>query len=239
MHNAETLLKIRENERHSHQQMYTSNVLYHDKGWLQKPVKTVLDLLPRFYSAAKLRFLDLGCGVGRNSIRIAEYFSGRDCTVDCIDILDIAISQLKQYAKEYSVSSLIRGTVSPIEDYTIPSQYYNGIFAISALEHLESEEIFRTKLEEIRDGLCDGGVACLIINSDITERNSERGTDEPPQFELLFSCEELDALLLQTFSHWTILKHTHQLQHYQIPRSEAIHELSTTVVTFVAQKPDM
>lgn len=38
---------------------------------LQKPIKTVRELIPLFSNYKELRVLDLGCGIGCNSICIA------------------------------------------------------------------------------------------------------------------------------------------------------------------------
>lgn len=65
------LASIRKAERESHLAAYDAFPLYAPGSWLAKPVKTVLDLLPRFAGYSSLRALDLGCGVGRNSIPAA------------------------------------------------------------------------------------------------------------------------------------------------------------------------
>lgn len=47
--NAENRLKyIRECERKSHETMYANEELFQEGSWLQKPIKTILDLIPLF-----------------------------------------------------------------------------------------------------------------------------------------------------------------------------------------------
>ena len=92
------LEQIRESERRSHEDVYTNHALYESGSWLQKPVKTVIELLPYFEKVKELRVLDLGCGVGRNCIAIARHFSHIPCRIDCIDILPLAIEKLNQNA---------------------------------------------------------------------------------------------------------------------------------------------
>ena len=65
------------------------------------------EITPLFEKKDNLRVLDLGCGVGRNSIFVAEQFSEIDCHIDCVDILDIAIEKLRDNAKEHKVSKNI------------------------------------------------------------------------------------------------------------------------------------
>lgn len=150
------LKQIREAEGKSHTEMYTSAVLFAEGSWLKKPVKTVTDLLPELSCGARFRGLDLGCGVGRNAIPVARYFSHLDCRVDCVDILDVAIRKLEEYSREYQVSGAIRGFVSPLEDFPIERSAYDLILGISALEHAGSEEAFLEILRKIQAGTRPG-----------------------------------------------------------------------------------
>ncbi len=85
------LARIRESEKKSHTAAYTNERLYHSDSWLQKPIRTVLGILPLFDAYKELRVLDLGCGVGRNSICVAKTCQNINCTVDCVDLLEIAM----------------------------------------------------------------------------------------------------------------------------------------------------
>lgn len=230
-----TLQKIREKERDSHIEMYTANGLYQDGSWLKKPVKTVLDLFPHFSGYEKLKVLDLGCGVGRNSIAIAQNFRSIPCEIDCVDILDLAIKKLAQYAETYGVASSIHGIALPIEDFPIPSDTYDLILAISALEHIDSEASFISKLKEIRDGIQNNGIVCLVINSDVREYEKATGTAVQAQFEVNFPSEDLLHLLENAFSGWEVLKSSVSAQQYDIPREWGICQLNANVVTFVAK----
>lgn len=232
-----SLQYIREKERQSHIQMYSNSVLYEDKGWLQKPVKSITELIPLFKNQTDIHILDLGCGVGRNSIFIANQLRSQNCIIDCVDILDFAIEKLLSYAEKYHLSTSIRGQICSMEDYLILSDKYNWIIAVSSLEHIESTVAFIKKLHEIRDGIQTGGIVSLIINTNIKEFNKETGVSERPQFELMLTTQELNNHLSTTFSGWNVRKRDHQIQTYEIPRSSEVHILTSTVVTFVAQKP--
>lgn len=111
------------------------------------------------------------------------------------------------------------------------------IIAVSSLEHIESIGAFVNKLHEIRDGICSKGIVSLIINTNIKEVNNRTGIPQRPQFEVMMSTQELTNHLCTTFANWNVWNHDHQIQTYEIPRSMETHILSSTVVTFVAQKP--
>lgn len=217
--------------------MYSDSELYKDGSWLKRPVKTVLDILPLFEGRKELRILDLGCGVGRNSIPVAAHFRDNECQVDCVDILELAIQQLEKYASEYDAAGNIRGYVCAIDDFAIPESHYDWIMAVSSLEHVDCKTSFLRKLAEIRDGLRAGGIVSLIINSEIREFNKSTALPVDPQFEINLSTQEMQAYLEETFLGWKILKTTVRPQRYDIPRDFGISDLQTNVITFVAQKP--
>ncbi len=231
------LNQIRESERKSHEKLYSCEELYQEGSWLNKPIKTVLDILPMFAAYKELRVLDIGSGVGRNSIAIAQRYKEKDCRIDCVDILELAIEKLLWNAEKHEVASAIYGIVSAIEDYKIKKETYDLVLAVSALEHIDSKESFLRKLIEIREGIKEKGVVCLVINSEVEEKNMETGVPLPPQFEVNLPTEELQALLKSSFHGWEILKTTVREQNYEIPREYGTSEIKTKVVTLVARKP--
>lgn len=230
------LKQIRESEKQSHIEMYSNSELYKEGSWLRKPIKTILEIIPLFSDTPELNVLDLGCGVGRNCIAIAQSFKNIPCKIDCVDILNLAIEKLYDNAKELGVASSINGIVETIENYHIKENKYDLIIAISALEHIDSEQSFLTKLYEIKNGVHSNGIICLVINSDIVENEKSTGKEIPAQFEVNLPTEELQDILEKTFSGFKIIKTTISEQQYDIPRGDIVSELKTRVVTFVARR---
>ena len=227
---------IRQAEAESHIEAYTHYGLFTAGSWLAKPVKTVLNLLPLFDGYSAFRGLDLGCGVGRNSIPVAQHFKGIPCQVDCVDILDLAIEKLNENAGAYGVADCIHGIVSSIDDYAIKADSYDLIMAISALEHIASQAAFADKLMEIRAGLRVGGVACLILNTSVVEHDKATGVELLPQFEVNLQLSEMKLLMEQVFADWQIIKHTAVHQKYDIPRANGLADLETDVATYVVRR---
>jgi len=60
--------------------------------------------------------LDLGCGVGRNSIPIASSLQGRGGKVVCVDILQSALDKLHEYGEHYGVRASLDIRLSDIGD---------------------------------------------------------------------------------------------------------------------------
>lgn len=229
------LQSIRESERKSHEELYSGEELYKEGSWLNKPIKTVTDLFPLFEKCKEFRALDLGSGVGRNSIAIAKQFQNISCRVDCVDILELAIEKLQENAKRFGVEECIHGEVCPIEEFAIVPSTYDMILAVSALEHIDSKESFVEKLEEMRDGIKSQGVVCLVVNSEVKEKNKETGEILFPQFEVNLPTEELQEILQRIFAGWEVLKSTVRNQQYDIPREGCISALETNVVTYVVR----
>ena len=234
----ERLARIRESERKSHTQIYRNEDLYHSNSWLQKPIKTVQEISLLFDEYSKIRVLDLGCGIGRNSIYIAERFKDKNCIVDCVDLLDIAIEKLMKNAKEHNVTLNIKGINQSIEEFKINTQAYDFIMAISALEHIDTEDSFLLKLSEIKNGLRENGIACLVINSNVQEMNLNTSEILDAQFEVNLSTEKLQEYLMKIFNGWDVLKSSVVEQEYDIPREMFMSRLHTNVVTYVVRKSE-
>ena len=232
----ERIKAIRESEKRSHIEMYSNEELYKTDSWLRKPIKTIIELMPLFEAYKQLKVLDLGCGVGRNCISIAKLYDHIDCMIECVDILPLAIEKLYSNAKEYGVADNIHGAVSTIEDYTIKDGYFDLVIAVSALEHVAEERNFVAKLNEIRDGVRENGIACLVINSDVHEYSKATGEPQAAQFEVNLPTTELQGILSSVFAGWSILKSSVREQRYDIPRENGISDLTTSVVTYVVRK---
>ncbi len=232
----ERILRIRESERKSHTEIYTNEKLYSSDSWLQKPIKTVKDIVPLFEDYNELRVLDLGCGVGRNSIFIAEKFKKINCIADCVDLLEIAIEKLTKNADERDVASCINGIVKSIEEFYIKENYYDFIMAVSALEHTDSFDSFVKKMSEIKNGLRENGIVCLVINSNVREVNRDTQETVDVQFEVNLPTEKVQDCLCRVFNGWKLIKASVSGQEYDIPRETFVSHLSTDVVTYVARR---
>lgn len=232
----ERLARIRDSERKSHTEIYTSEKLYQSNSWLRGPIKTVREIIPLFDGYEELRVLDLGCGVGRNSIYVAAQFREIACSVDCVDLLDIAIEKLLENAEEHKVSSGIKGILASIEEYQIPENTYDFIMAISALEHIDAPESFLQKIVQIRDGVKKNGIVCLIINSGITEMRLDTKEPMEAQFEVNLPTDAIQAFLDKTFLDWEIIKTSVVPQQYDVPRESFVSRINTNVITYVARQ---
>lgn len=230
--------RIREKEKAYHDQCYAVNVLFQPGSWLYKPVKTVMDLLPELPQRDNVKILDLGCGVGRNTIPMAEFVKSQCISGEVVgvDLLESAIEGLHVYSKQFDVENYIRADRSEIEAFVIQEEAYDLIVAVSTLEHLRSVELLKTKLYEIASGMKRNGIVCLIMGSNIQESLEETGEWLSPMFEINLETDEIFALLDETFEGWEMIDRHVKALSYSIERNGQPVQLSSDCLTFTARK---
>ncbi|MCH4985669.1 class I SAM-dependent methyltransferase [Macrococcoides goetzii] len=225
---------IRSAEIEYHDAFYKSTKLYEPGSWIGKPVANVMEAFEMIDSSKPLKILDLGSGVGRNAIAIAQ-MSIDGTVIDCVDLLPSAIEILNDNAKAYHVKDKINGIVSTIEDYQINKEY-DFIIGVSTLEHVNDEAAFKKILKNIRNHLVINGIACLIINSEVQEKDIETGELLVPQFEVNMLTKGMQQLVHKIFSTFEFVKEEIKNLNYTINRAGKDVNLSTNAVTFIIRR---
>lgn len=228
---------IRQEEKRYHDSCYDRYNLFEPGSWLHRPVKTVLEQLEHFTAYTQLNMLDLGSGIGRNSIPLAQSLQGRSGRVVCVDLLQSAIDKLLDYSKQYEVESLIDARLSDIEHFVIEPDAYDFIVAVSSLEHLSSEQALVSKLQEMVAGTKASGVNCIIIGSGIREVKMETNVELDPMFEINLPTERMLQLLDTQYAGWDVQMRFVKPLAYEIDRDGASVQLTTDCITYVAKKP--
>lgn len=121
-------------------------------------------------------------------------------TVTCVDLLDSDLTKLQIYSKEHGVFEGIKAEQSTIEDYYIAPITYDYIVAVSSLEHVKSEEDFKKVLHSMKDGTKNGGINCLIVNSNIQEIDLETNQELDVLVEINLSTEEMILSLKHVYA---------------------------------------
>ncbi|WJH36626.1 class I SAM-dependent methyltransferase [Paenibacillus sp. CC-CFT747] len=207
-------------------------------SWLAKPVKTVINTLEEFQDRPSLNVLDLGCGVGRNSIPMAQALKGRTGQVICVDLLDSALQKLEGYSREFGVEEYITTELSDIGDYAIEENGFDYIIAVSALEHVESETKLIQVLDRMTRGTREGGINCLIMSTQVGEIDKETGEALDPYYELNLTTAYTRKLLLSSYAGWDIRYTTVQSLQYEIERNGRPICLKGDCLTYVFRKPE-
>lgn len=230
------ITKIREEERKYHEACYENYKLFEEGSWLSKPVKTVIETLSHFDAYDDVTVLDLGCGVGRNSIPIAEALKDRGGKVVCVDLIQSALTKLQAYSEQLGVSDRIETHLSDIGDFEIPPESFDYIVAVSTLEHVDSEQTFERLLARIALGTKVNGVNCLIVNSNLQEIDVLTGDELTPFIELNLTTDHLQHLLNKHYEGWDILFTTLKKLTFNIERNGRQIHLKTDCLTYVVRK---
>ena len=230
------LEQIRKAEAESHTAAYESLELYAPGSWLSKPVKALEAILPHYEGKRGLRCLDLGSGVGRNAIACAQRLP--ESTVECVDILPLAIEKLLENADKLGVSRQIRGIAAPVDAFQVEKEGYDLILAASVLEHLDSKDSAVRKLRQIAGGIRPGGAVLLVMNTGVREWDTETGENLDAQFEVNLPPEEVRSLLAETFFGWEVLWDKCIHYEYRVPRGSREAMIFAEVVTFAARREE-
>jgi len=184
-----------------------------------------------------MRVLDLGSGVGRNTIPIAAYLKPFNGSVVAVDMLSSAIEGLISYSRVHQVDTYITAVQSDIESYRIEAECFDAIIAVSTLEHLRSEDELKRKLTEMALGTKAGGINCIIVGSNIQETSIRTNETLDPMFEINMSTDAMNELLAQTYHGWETMKQLVKPLVFEISRGDEPVRLSSDCVTLVVRKP--
>lgn len=228
--------RIRESEKLYHDNCYENHMLFQEGSWLHKPVKAVLDVFELLERRDDLRLLDLGCGVGRNSIPLARKLAGTKGKIVCVDLLESAIRNLEKYGCEHGVLDHLDLVAANVAEFPIAPNEYDFVFSISTLEHLDSKLVFERTIRRMIEGTRDRGVHCLLLNSNVKESVKETGEELDPMFELVFDTGELLQTLSTLYSGWNVLLRKVKPFAVEISRDGKPVILKSEVVTLAAQK---
>lgn len=226
---------IRAEEKKYHDECYKQHKLFEKGSWLYKPVQTVLEMLPKIKEIENPNVLDLGSGVGRNSIPIAEAVKSNRGKVVCVDLLESAIENLLCYSKQFEVEQVIEPYLSDIEGFEIREQSYDFVVAVSSLEHVSSELTLKRVLTDMEKGTKPGGLVCLVINTEVTEIDLHTGESLDALIEVNLSTYDMIHELNPVFKGWKLVKHLVKPLEYNIERNGVPILLKTNAVTYVVQ----
>jgi len=173
-------LQARKSEEKYHNDLYTTQELFQEGSWLAKSVRFVQNALEDqlTVSDSSLQILDLGCGVGRNSIMMAEMIQSMDGHVTGVDYLSSAIEGLKKYSEQYGVSDHITPILADVEKFDFGQSVYDFIVSVSCIEHVSTKQSFCSLLDRMIRGTKKQGSNCFMINTGISWFEKETKTKD-------------------------------------------------------------
>ncbi|MEL6772187.1 MAG: class I SAM-dependent methyltransferase [Bacteroidota bacterium] len=117
----------------------------------------VLDLVTT--SAARVtpdarRVLDIGCGAGNYSIKLARHLSGIE-----VDLIDLSQPMLDRAVERvgHATSGSVRAIQGDIRDLELGTERYDIVLAAAVLHHLREDDEWSAVFRSIRKALRPGG----------------------------------------------------------------------------------
>lgn len=225
---------IRQKEKQYHEHFYANHKLFEEGSWLRSPVSGVIEMMSLFQGQQYVAVLDLGCGVGRNSMPIAQRI--KTGKVVCVDLLSSALHRLKQYSYDFGVADRIQTVESNIEHYQITANEYDYIVAVSSLEHVPSKSELQNVLHNMKTGTKDKGINYIVMNSSVEEIDMNTNVKLDPLFEVNLATEEMLYTLRKIYTGWEELCVVVKPLEYRIAREEKHVLLRTNAITFCVRK---
>jgi ubiquinone/menaquinone biosynthesis C-methylase UbiE len=220
-----------------HSNFYQNNELFASGTWMSRPMPMVMDMLERLLAhKTELRVLDLGCGVGRHTIPIAQRLGQTNSEVIGVDLLDEAVNGLRKYAKEYQVDHIVQVEKADVEHYAIEPDHFDYIAACSCLEHVSNKQALIEAIERLQVGTRRGGIHCITMSTSVEEMEINTGRTIEPLIELNLPTAEAVALLENAYADWNILLQEHVTQTIEEEKYDEPTQFRCELLRFAAQK---
>ena len=189
-----------------HREYYASHQLFEPGTWLEKPNSALMNIGEELAKLCNVSVLDLGSGIGRNAIPLAQLLGKKVSTFDCVDIVEIAIEKLKENASYYRVDHIINPILKNLAEFSVASCRYDLILAMSSLEHAVKSEKLPELIRRIQNGTKITGFNCLSIGTNLTEIDHKTGKNITPLISAALSSAECTNLLRDLYRDWDIQK---------------------------------
>lgn len=220
-----------------HSNFYQNNELFASGTWMARPMPMVMDMLERLLThKTELRVLDLGCGVGRHTIPIAQRLGQTNSEVIGVDLLDEAADGLRKYAKEYQVDHMVQVEKADVEHYAVKPDHFDYIAACSCLEHVSNKQALVEAIERLQVGTRTGGIHCITMSTSVEEKEINTGREIKPLIELNLPTAEAIALLEKAYANWNILLQEHVTQTIEEEKYDEPTQFRCELLRFAAQK---
>jgi tellurite methyltransferase len=219
-----------------HEDLYASTPLGAANSWLLEPDQLVLKAIELSRGANPILAFDLGAGVGRHTIPMAQGLAAGSKVI-AVDVIPSAIAHLKTNCAAAGVSDMVTPVVGDLEKFTFDTNMVAGlIVGFSAVEHVSSITAMRALLCRCAAATAPGGLVALGIFADRIEELVD-GTIRPALVEFDLDSTTVHTMLDEVFSSW-IIEYTHTgAEHVHEERDGIPYKLESTLIQFIGRKP--
>lgn len=218
-----------------HQEFYANHELFKEGSWLHKPSPFVLRSLDYVERNGALRALDLGCGVGRHTLPLAERLPSGSYVVG-MDLLPLAAERLAHNAADAGLGDRIQAVVADLDHVALAPESLDLLVSVSALEHSRDMAALDRLLARCRSATRPGGVHCLIMGTDKMEVAHD-GSARPAHVELPLTKAEGSAALKRAYAGWEWLAFSDLSFSVDEEREGEEYTLTATNLRLTARRP--
>lgn len=216
-----------------HEEFYAQHDLFVAGSWLHRPAPFVMRGLEHLSPTAD-RALDLGAGVGRHTIPIAQRL-GLGSLVVGVDLLPIAGRRLHENATELGVRDRVQAIVADLEHLALRPASLDLLVSVSAMEHVSGPTAFVTVLRSCQRATRVGGLHCLIIGTDKVEEDAA-GVIRPARVEYTLTSEDGERLLREVYAEWETLDYSRATFSVDEDRDGESYALRTTNLRLLVRR---
>jgi len=198
-----TLSRARAETISYHTQYYTKHKLFESGSWLESPDPKIPELIKRFSSAQSCRVLDLGAGVGRNAIALAEALR-EDARITAVELIQTATDLMSEYAKERGVSEKLNVVNQDFESVTFPEEEFDLVLGISTLEHCSNQENLVSLISRAQDWTKKGGLHFISFSTGRQVVDHTTGESIETLVETRLQTEPWLAELSRLYEAWNV-----------------------------------
>jgi len=183
----------------------------------RKPADEIYPVAFRWKDKGYKKVLDLGCGVGRNSI----FLSQMGFEIDAFDLSPTAIEELTYKIKNLKLN--IRTKIGDMLQLPYPNEHFDSILAIHSIYHTDMEGL-KTVIGEMKRVLGDNGEIFFTLNSKMSP-SFKTPTNKIVDEHTIIKTEGLEKGIPHTFVDYEDIKTLlEDLQIIKIQQIEDIYE---------------
>ncbi len=200
------LEKIREYEKTYHDNLYFSKELWEKWSWLYRPIESIINMVDNFESK-KISVLDIGCGVGRHSIPIAQKIQDSKGIVVWVDVLESALIKFWENKKLFWIrEESLSFEKADIENFGIEKEQFDYIFSVSCIEHVSSIQSFCKVIEKIAEWTKKWWINYIIMSVDNELFDEAENKHTAPMVEVNLTLEEAKKILYSYYWNWETIE---------------------------------
>jgi len=220
-----------------HKAYYSRFKLFEDGSWLAHADEPLMALLS--YLEGTIEILDLGCGVGRNAIPMAQELlkQNKQARITGVDILVESIDLLNEYARLYKVEGIIKGVLADNDEFVLAANQYDLIAAISTLEHSQDKSKVLALMNDIAGAVKHGGFVRIEMTTNRKVVDALSGEQIATFVETPLDRIEVEEMLNQVFAGWNVITKSIDPYEETLVKDQRSVNWSSTQINFTAQKP--